>query len=204
MPDWVAFEKMLATLRKKYGGASPKTPLTLALPKNLPAAFHAVVETVRQSVLADLPKILDATLPARKLFDQTPAFMGRYFWVEDGLSEVDHYDRSVSEAWQKATQGHDDEGSLLTLFLCIAAGSAPKTLLTTAGAKTLIRKLRTSGLHLEWASDYIRNHAPESHQDDYETLWAAFVEEAQATLLSDYDYALNDALALLRLECNVK
>ena len=110
----------------------------------------------------------------------------------------------MSDAWQKATQGHDDEGSLLTLFLCIAAGSTPKTLLTAAGAKALIRKLRTSGLDVELASDYIRHHAPEQHQDDYETLWAAFVEEASSTLLSDYDYALNDALALLRLECNVK
>jgi len=204
MPDWVAFEKMVVALRKKYGGVTIKTPLTLALPKKLPAPFHAVVEAVRQSVLTDLPKILDAALPVRKLFDQTPAFMGRYFWIEDSLSEVDHYDRSVSDAWQKATQGHDDEGSLLTLFLCIAAGSAPKTLLTATGAKALIRKLRTSGLDVELASDYIRYHAPEQHQDDYETLWAAFVEEASPTLLSDYDYALNDALALLRLECNVK
>jgi hypothetical protein len=204
MPDWVAFEKMVTALRKKYGGEAAKTPLAIALPKKLPAPFHAVVETVRQSVLADLPKILDATLPARKLFDQTPAFMGRYFWIEDSLSEVDHYDRSVSDAWQKSTQGHDDEGSLLTLFLCIASGSTPKTLLTAAGAKALVRKLRTNGLHADLASDYIRHHAPEQHQEDYETLWNAFVEEASPTLLSDYDYALNDALALLRLECNVK
>ena len=104
----------------------------------------------------------------------------------------------------KATQGHDDEGSLLTLFLCIAAGSPAKTILTAAGAKALIRKLRTTGLDVELASDYIRTHAPEQHKEDYETLWAAFVEEASPTLLSDYDYALNDALALLRLECNVK
>jgi hypothetical protein len=31
-----------------------------------------------------------------------------------------------------------------------------------------------------------------------------FCEEASPTLLSGFDYALNDALALLRRECNVE
>ena len=53
----------------------------------------------------------------RSLFDQTPAFIGRYFWIEDGLSEVDHHDRAASEAWNQATGGHSDDSSLLTLFL---------------------------------------------------------------------------------------
>jgi hypothetical protein len=204
MPDWVAFEKMLTALRKKYDVTKSPATFVIAMPKKLPPQFHPVVELVRQSVVADLPKILDASLSARKLFDQTPAFMGRYFWIEDALNEVDHYDRSVSEAWNKATKGHDDEGSLLTLFLCIASGSAPKTVLTESGAKTLIRKIRKSGLEPDLATHYIRQHAPDQHQDDYETLWTAFIEEAQSTLQSDFDYALNDALAVLRLECNVK
>jgi hypothetical protein len=127
LPDWVAFEKMVAGLRKKY--PAPQT-LPLALPTQLPEHLKSVVEGVLQSVIADWPKILDSTLSARKLFDQTPAFMGRYFWLEDGLSEVDHHDRSSSVTWNKATSGHVDEGSLITLFLCIAANSAPKTLLT--------------------------------------------------------------------------
>ena len=204
MPDWVAFEKMVSALRKKYDPTKTPADFVIAIPKKLPTQFHPVVEMVRQSVMADLPKILDVSLPARKLFDQTPAFMGRYFWIEDSLNEVDHYDRSVSEAWNKATKGHDDEGSLLTLFLCIASGSAPKTVLTESGAKTLIRKIRKTGLDPDLATHYIRQHAPDQHQDDYETLWTAFIEEAQSTLLSDFDYALNDALAVLRLECNVK
>ncbi|NMM13104.1 MAG: hypothetical protein HHJ17_06135 [Rhodoferax sp.] len=217
MPDWIAFEKMVLALRKKYGAvkadgkskgkvagsASPLT-FTIALPKNLPAQHQAVVEAVRQSMLADLPKILDAALPARKLFDQTPAFMGRYFWVEDGLSEVDHHDRSVSAAWNKATGEHSDDGSLLTLFLCVAAEAAPKTLLTEKGAAALIRKIRKSGFKPDLASHYIQEHAPAQHQDGYARLWLDFVEEAQATLQSDFDYELKDALALLRRECNVK
>ncbi|MES2876851.1 MAG: hypothetical protein V4713_00415 [Pseudomonadota bacterium] len=203
MPDWVAFEKMVTALRKKYAGTDPAAfPLTL--PKKLPDQFKSAVEAVRQSILTDLPKILDAALSARKLFDQTPAFMGRYFWTEDGLSEVDHHDRSASDAWNKATDGHGDEGSLITLFLCLATRSAPKTLLTEKSAATLIRKIRKTGLDPDLASQYILAHAPVQHQNDYVRMWLDFCDEAQPTLQSDFDYELKDALALLRRECNVK
>jgi len=199
MPDWVDFERLVLSLRKKAALAVP-----LPLPKGLPAQLRIAVEAVRQSVLADLPKIMDATLTVRKLFDQTPAFMGRYFWLEDGLHAVDDYDRSTSAAWAKATKGHSDDGSLLTLFLCIAAGSTPNTLLTEKTASTLVRKARKSGLQPQLATHYIREHAPIEHQDDYVHMWEQFVEEAQPTLLSDMDYTLADALSLLRRECNIK
>jgi hypothetical protein len=54
------------------------------------------------------------------------------------------------------------------------------------------------------ATEFIMAHAPEQHQGDYTRMWMEFIEEAQSTLLSDHDYALNDAVALLRRECNVK
>lgn len=202
MPDWVAFEKMIAALRKKHAGNLPG--FKLELPKKLPVEFIDVVNGVRQSVLADGIKVLDASLPARRLFDQTPAFMGRYFWLEDGLSEVDHHDRETSLAWSKATGGNSDDGSLLTLFLCVAAGTAPKTLLTEKTATTLIRKIQKSGFDVELARQYILDHAPAQYQGDYLELWLDFVDEAQQTLASDAVHALNDALALLRRECNVK
>ena len=197
MPDWVAFEKMVAALRKK-----PVFPI--AIPKNLPEQFKPVVQAVRQSVIADLPKILDPTLAARKLFDQTPAFIGRYFWVEDGLSEVDDHERSASLAWHKVTAGHSYDSSLLTLLLCVATHTAPKTMLTEKGAATLIRKIRKNGIQADLARQYLQHHAPAQHQQDYARLWLDFMVEAQPTLQSDRDYALKDALSLLRRECNVK
>jgi hypothetical protein len=204
VPDWIAFEKMILTLRKKYGASITAAATTVTIPKDLPPQFRAVVELVRQSVLSDLPRILDTSLKTRKLFDQTPAFMGRYFWQEDGLNEVDHFDRAISEKWTKATGGHSDEGALLTLFLCLAATATPKTLLTEKGSATLVRKIRKDGLKPEVATEFIMAHAPEQHQGDYTRMWMEFIEEAQSTLLSDHDYALNDAVALLRRECNVK
>lgn len=198
LPDWVTFEKMITGLRKQQ-----PEPAQLTLPKSLPEAYRTVVEAVRQSVLADWPRLLDARLSARKLFDQTPAFMGRYFWLEDALSEVSQHDRNRSSAWDKLTQGHSDDGTVLTLCLGVAAGSPPKTLLTDKTAATLVRKIRKHGWQPALATQYLQTHAPEQHQDDFIGLWQEFVHEAQATLLSDRDTKLLEALALLRRECNV-
>jgi hypothetical protein len=90
--------------------------------------------------------------------------------------------------------------------LGIAAGgkvSAGKTLLTEKSATTLIRKIRKSGLQPELVKQFIVDNAPIEHQSDYVRVWQAFIEEAQATLQSDHDYKLHDALSLLRRECNV-
>jgi len=201
-PDWVAFQKVIAALRKK-ATTSNAASLSISLPKDLPAEFKAVVDGVRKTILSDLPKILDSTLPARKLFDQTPAFMGRYFWVEDGLSEVDDFDRAASASWNKATGGHSDDSSLLTLFLCIASGSAHKTLLTAKSAAALVRRIRKSGMKPELVPHYILGNAPAHYQNDYLQMWQDFVEDAQSRLLSDHDYELHDAMALLRRDCNI-
>jgi hypothetical protein len=198
-PDWVAFQKMVTTLR----ASSAKKAITLTCPKDLPVNYTAAVGAVLASVQADLPKILDAALTPHKLFNQTPAFIGRYFWLEDGLSEVDHFDRQASAAWHKATAGHSDDSSLLTLFLCIAAGSPGKTLLTEKTAATLVRKIRKSGMNPALSEVFIAEHAPVQHQGDYLRMWRSFVDDAQTTLASDHDYKLHDALALLRRECNV-
>ena len=202
LPDWVAFDKMIAGLRAKF--ASKPSEFKITPPKKLPEEFHELVAVVQQSIMRDAVKILDAKLPTRKLFDQTPAFMGRYFWLEDGLSEVDHHDRSVSIDWAKTTAGHTDDGSLLTLFFCLAAHAAPKTILSEKSATTLIRKIQKAGFKPEAATDYIWRHAPAQYQSDYAQLWSNFVEEAQGLLKSDAVSALDDALALLRRECNIK
>ena len=202
MPDWAAFEKMIAALRKKYG--ADQAAFRMALPRGLPDDLKSTVEAARTSILVDLPKILDSALPVRRLFDQTPAFMGRYFWFDDGLSEVDHHDRLTSGAWDKATGGNTDEGSLLTLFVCVAAGATPKTMLSEKTALALVRKIQKLGFKPELVHPYILDNAPVQYQDDYAGLWANFMGEARQTLTSDSVHALNDAMALLRRECNVK
>ncbi|OYU41663.1 MAG: hypothetical protein CFE44_28490, partial [Burkholderiales bacterium PBB4] len=83
LPDWPEFEKVIIALRKKHGTGGK--PISLVIPKDLPTEYRDVVGLMRSGVEQDLSKILDTKLPIRKLFDQTPAFMGRYFWREDAL-----------------------------------------------------------------------------------------------------------------------
>ena len=199
-PDWVRFQKRIEALRKK---SSATKPPAFALPSNFPQELTSAALALVDSVRKDWPKMMDASVSVKKLFNQTPAFIGRYFWLDDGLAEVEEYEREVSAAWDKATGGHDDEGSLLTLFLGLAAGATPKTLLSEKSAGTLIRKIRKSGFKPELATQFIQTHAPAQFQADYAQMWESFVEEGRATLESDADYALHDALALLRRECNV-
>ncbi|QDL54538.1 hypothetical protein [Rhodoferax aquaticus] len=201
MPDWPMFEKMVGALRKSF--ANEPDMVSVPLPKGLPSEYKEVVERVKDSVLEDMPRILDAQVLPRKLFDQTAGFVGRYFWIEDLQAEVEHIERQISKTWDKAAGGHSDESSLLTLFLSIAAGSPQRTLLTEKTATTLVRKLRKSGLNHQAARDFIQEHAPIHACADYVSLWDNFIEEAEAVLLSDFDYQLHDALALLRRECNV-
>jgi hypothetical protein len=196
----VGFEKMVGVLRKK----AVKSPLVIAMPGSLPQALAGAIASVRLSVLADLPRILDADVPVRQLFERSPAFIGRYFWVEDMLHDVAEFDAQTTKAWDKATGGQTEESALLTMFLCIAAGSAPKTLLTEKTAASLIRKIRKTGFHPALARDYIGAHAPVQYESDYARLWAGFTEEAQGLLTSDAAFALEDALALLRRECQVQ
>lgn len=172
----------MTALRKKYGAAKTSAAAQagkaagdsasalaafIAIPKNLPDDFIAVVEAVRLSVVADFAKILNSSLTARALFakdgdDQTPPFFGRYFWVEDMASEMEHHDRSISKAWEKATAGNSDEGSLLTLFLCVAAGAAPKMLPTKKTAASLIRRIQKTGFNPDLSRQYILSNAPRS------------------------------------------
>ena len=211
-PNAVALEKLVTALRKKKLAA----PKQLLLPAGLPADLRAVMQTHCASVLADLPKLLDATNPLRSLLRPTGAFRARYFLLDDPLAEVDHYHRSLdalqeggeppqpaSKTWTKTTQGNEDEHSLLTLFLCLAAGAPKKTLLTEKTAASLVRKIRKSGLQPELAIDFIRSHAPGAYQADYIDMWNSFLQDSAKTLGSDMDYQMHDALALLRRECLV-
>lgn len=227
MPDWVDFEKMIVALRKKYRAAKARAAapdakprlsslrsqtLALTLPQGLPEAFRGVVQSVMRSVQSELPQILDSALPPRALFandhgDHHAPLLGRYFWLEDMASEIAHHEQAVSLAWDAATGGNCDDGSLLTLFVCVAAGAAPRTVLTEKAAGALVRKMQKPGARpgfdAELARQYILNHAPAQSQGDYLDLWDAFVQEAEATLQSDSTYARKDALALLRREGHV-
>ena len=205
MPDWIAFEKSVLNLRRKHprGSSAKALELAIGIPEDLPTHLVDVVRPMRASVVADLPRILDAKLSPRKLFDQTPAFLGRYFWREDALAELDHFERSQGAIWDKATGGHSDDSSLLTLFVRISTHASHLTLLTEKAALSLVRKIQKSGLDAELPRQFIQRHAPLQLQQDYLQLWNAFMEDAAPVLRSDLVHATQEVLALLHRECNV-
>ncbi|MBC7445592.1 MAG: hypothetical protein H7273_09025 [Polaromonas sp.] len=221
LPDWTEFDQMVLALRKahraaKAASAAPAKArvqsLSIPVPERLPAQFRAVVLAVRRSLLADLPQIVDSALPVRALFANDSEhhhapLLGRYFWVEDIASELHHHESAVSEAWDAATGGNCDDGSLLTLLVCVACGAPPRTVMSEKAASALVRKIQKPGaavsFNAETARQYLLDHAPAQHQEAYLELWADFVDEAQSVLQSDSAYARKDALALLRRECHI-
>ncbi|MDR7378267.1 hypothetical protein J2X19_002946 [Rhodoferax ferrireducens] len=201
MPNWAQFETAVTLLRKR---AEAGKPVQLALPKGVPAEFQPVLQATLEVMQEhDLPKILDATVKPRKLFIQSLAFMGRYFWLDEGVDDISELDRAISDQWLKVTQRHTDDSSLITLFLCIATGAARKTTLTEAAAASIVRKIRKGGFHPQQASDFIREYAPHEHHADYQTLWQNFVEETQRDLLDERDTRLVEAMGALKLHCNL-
>ena len=204
MPNWAQFETLVTLLRKRAEiGKGSKTVL-LALPKGVPEPFQPVLQAALESMQQhDLAKILDATTKPRKLFIQSLAFMGRYFWLDEGVDDISELDRAISDQWLKVTQRHTDDGSLITLFLCLATGTARKTMLTETAAASLVRKIRKGGFHPQQASDFIREYAPHEHHADYQTLWQNFVAENQRDLLDERDTRLVEAMAALKLHCNI-
>ncbi|MFT4242824.1 MAG: hypothetical protein QM569_11125 [Acidovorax sp.] len=211
-PTVPAFAQRVTALRKK----KPAAPAPLRLPAGVHAAQRPALQAQVAAVQADLPRLLDAATPLATLLRPLGSFRARYFLLDDPLAEVDGYYRDLDEAsqdaeppapasktWDKAVQGHDDEHSLLTLFLCLAAGAPKKTLLTEKSAATLVRKVRKSGWQPQLAADFIQAHAPGLHRQDYIALWDGFVQDAEKILFSDMDYQMHDALSLLRRECSV-
>ncbi len=205
MPDWPGLEKLLRGLRRKFPqhGAAVLALTAQGLPAQLPQPWHEPVLRARATVAADLSALLDPAVALGKLLRQTPAFVGRYFWREDPLAEVEQFERGGSAAWDKATSGHSDDSSLLTLFLLIGAGGRHTTLLSEKTALALVRKIRKSGLDAELPRQFIRLQAPARQQAGYLALWDSFIETALPLLRSDASHAQHDALALLRRDCNV-
>ncbi len=200
-PDWRMFEKLVAFWIKQLDAPAGHV---LKIPAALPTELHAVVQPLLESVVADLRWARDSGQTLRRVFQQTPSFMGRYYWSEDGMAAVVDYDRAVSKEWARKIGDTQEESAVLTALMCLAVGSTPKPVLTEKSATALLRKLRKNGWHVAEVSAFIRAHAPVAHRDDYLALWEQFVQEHGTTLRSDMVYALNDALAVLRRECNIQ
>ena len=198
LPDAGAFAGLLAAIRKKGIGARARKQLQ-ALLETLEDRQQAIVRhELGKLEREDLPRIMDH---ARPLDEVIHALEPLYYLRDSGPDDASRFDAMAGEEWQKITRGKTDDHSLLTVFLCLATETPPKTALTRSAARALVRKMRHDGLRPLAVLNFIRTCAPHAMQEDLETLWHEFLPEAESGLLDADDTTLSEAMAFLRENC---
>ncbi len=183
--------------------ATGKLKFPKSLLDDVPDAHREIASGIRREIEKhDAPLLIDATLALDEAFNRIES---RYFLRETGLEDVDAFEAFVSTAWQQLTKGKEDPYSRLTLFMCLAAGVKPKTTLTAAEARSLIRKVRKDGFQEDVVSRLIATSAPFAIRDDLLAMWEdEFFPEAQVRLLDASDEKTIFAMQFLSENCNIK
>ncbi|HTD05029.1 hypothetical protein [Undibacterium sp.] len=195
----VEFAGLLDQIRAK-GIKAKKTAKSKA--EEIPEKYRAIAERIQKEVAErDLPRIQDLDISLDKLVYE---LKDRYYLRDYEVEDTSEYDALVSKEWTKVTKGKSDIDSLLTLFLCLAADLPPKTSLSEAGAKKLVKKIRDEGFHPEAAAEFIQTAAPHEKQESLLADWEEFVEEANNYLLDDWDSNYTGAMRFLRENCYIE
>jgi hypothetical protein len=198
----IEFATLLESIRVKKTSAKRAKPKTDFASEDMPEKFLAIAERIKQEVLTyDLPRIQDASLTLDRLVYE---LKDRYFIRDHEVEDTSDYDALVSKEWTRLTKGKTDIDSLLTLFLCITTGIAPKTSISEKTAKTLIKKIRNDGFQSELATAWIKTSAPHEKQEGLLEDWLDFTEEAINYLLDDWDTSGSGALRFLRENCHIE
>jgi hypothetical protein len=201
-PDRVRFAKAVEDLRRK-ALAARKFKIAASVLADLPDLHRPIADKVRRNIEKnDTPLLLNAAAGLDQLLNDLET---RYFVAEGGLDDVADFDAFVSKEWHQVTKGKEDPYSRLTAFMCIAADMPPKTALTTAEAKTAIRRVREHGFDSAAVSAFIKDAAPFDVKDNLLALWEdEFLPEAELALLDQDDLQFAHGLAFLRENCNIK
>ena len=200
-PNRPEFAALIATLRDGLAATGK-----LKFPKNLmadvPLPHQQIATAIRREIdKHDAPLLADPTRPLDAVLDMLDA---RYFLRDTGLEDIDAFDAFVSKEWQKLTKGREDPFSRQTVLLCLAAGVRPKTTLTVAEARSLIRRVRTHGFDSGVVPDMITSSAPFSIRSDLLSMWEEeFFPEAQQRLTDTSDEKYIYAMQFLTENCNV-
>ena len=202
LPDRSRFAKMVDGIRNKAQAAG-KFKIAAGVLSDVPTAYRAIADKVRRNIEKnDAPLLLNATTGLDQLLNDLET---RYFVAEGGLDDVGDFDAFVSKEWHQVTKGKEDPYSRLTAFMCIATGITPKTTISGAEAKTMVRRVREEGFDSEAVISFITASAPFEVKDNLLTLWQdEFLPEAELALLDEDDMQYAHALAFLRENCNVK
>lgn len=200
MPTAFEFAQLIDTLRTKGIAASAKMRSHL-IPDDMPAQYQRIMERMCKKIIkTDLPEILEPSTTLAALLDKLKQ---KYFLRTDGADDVSNFDAIVSKDWTRVTEGKSDSDSLLTLFLCVAADTTPKTKITEKTTRDIVRKIRQDGIKPALVRAYIDQFAPYEMREDLLVLWDDFFEEAEKYLLDDWDAKFVEALTFLKHNCNI-
>ena len=168
----------------------------------VPQQFHTLVNRIVQEICEhDLPLFKDKKASLDKLVF---SLKDRYYLRDHEIEDTSAYDALVSKEWTRLTKGKTDVDSLMTLFVCIAAGVAPKTSLPEKSAKSIVKKFREQGFTHELATQWISTAAPHEKQEGLLEDWNNFIEEANNYLMDDWDSNYSGALRFLSLHCHIE
>ena len=200
MPNAFEFAQLIDTLRTKgMTGNAKKRPKVI--PADMPEQYRVIVERLRKKIVKiDIPEILDPSATLAELLDKLKQ---KYFLRTEGADDVSNYDAIVSKDWTRVTEGKSDSDSLLTLFLCLAADTTPKTKISEKKAREIVRKIRKDGINPALVPAYIDQFAPYEMREGLVTLWDDFFEEAEKYLLDDWDAKFVEVLSFLKHNCTI-
>ena len=201
-PNQQEFATLIEALRAK-AMVTGTLRFARSLLDDMPAEFQAALASVRREISRhDVPLLCNPALPLDAVFSTLEV---RYFLRETGVEDVDAFDAFVSQQWLALTKGKEDPYSRQTLFLCLAAGVKPKTTLSGAEARALVRQARLHGLDAAVVAELIGSAAPFSVRESLLTFWQEeLFPEAQDRLIDASDEKLIGAMQFLAEHCNIR
>ena len=201
-PNHGEFSKLISAIRSKQPpGEKWRIPATILA--DVPEPHHALADLIRRDIeKQDGPLILN---PGRPLEAVLHIIESRYFLRDTDFDDIDSFAGFVSEEWRLATKGKDDPYSRLTLFMCLATGVKPKTVITDTEARSMIRRVRKDGFDEAAVADFITQSAPFEIKENLLSLWQdEFLPEARERVLDNTDTSLQRALVFLSDNLNIK
>ncbi|MBC7698748.1 MAG: hypothetical protein H7Z70_10335, partial [Bacteroidia bacterium] len=124
-PDENGLFEIFTSIRKEWAFLGDVTYSNKFLDE-LPDTFVTYAQETLLSIKNDdFPKIVNQSTPLASIFADLK--VRKYFYLHDALGKVSNFDKLLAEEWFSVTNGTEDDALLLTLFLCVASGLAPKT-----------------------------------------------------------------------------
>ena len=202
LPNHGEFSRLIVTLRDS-SVEKGRMRIAKSLLDDVPMPHRAIADAVRIEIeKQDGPLIANAAQPLPGILNILEV---RYFLRDADLDDIDSFAGFVSDEWRDVTKGKDDPYSRLTLFMCLAAGIKPKTTISEAEARSMVRQVRKHGFDSAAVTAFIRRAAPFELNDSLLSQWETeFLPEAEQRVLDDSDTTLQRALVFLRDTLNIK